>query len=126
MITARYVDSGLLGSAGSYDPTRPPARAPISGNTGSVEIAIEDTGEGIPPEELGSIFEKFHQVRRHGQAKSQGTGLGLPIAKSLIELHGGRISVESQVGRGSRFVFSLPAAEAAVVADTRKDIRSQP
>ncbi|HSB78954.1 MAG TPA: ATP-binding protein [Candidatus Methylomirabilis sp.] len=126
MITARYSDSWLLGSAGSYEPTLSPAGPPISGNAGSVEIAIQDTGEGIPPEELGSIFEKFHQVRHDGQAKSQGTGLGLPIAKSLIELHGGRISVESQVGRGSRFVFSLPAAEATAIADAHKDVRSEP
>ncbi len=74
-----------------------------------LEIAVEDTGQGIPPEELGAIFDKFHQVRRDGQAKTQGTGLGLAIAKSLIELHGGRIRVESQVGRGSRFVFTVPA-----------------
>ena len=74
-----------------------------------IECSVEDTGPGIPPEELDAIFDKFHQVHRDGQGKTQGTGLGLAIAKSLIELHGGRIRVESQVGRGSRFVFTVPA-----------------
>jgi signal transduction histidine kinase len=73
---------------------------------------VEDTGQGIPSEELEAIFDKFHQVRRDGQGKTQGTGLGLAIAKSLIELHGGWIRVESELGRGSRFVFTVPAAEA--------------
>jgi signal transduction histidine kinase len=78
-----------------------------------VEIAVEDTGVGIPAAEIEAIFDKFHQVSREGQRKVQGTGLGLTIAKSLIELHGGRIRVESAVGRGSRFAFTLPAAEFA-------------
>jgi signal transduction histidine kinase len=77
-----------------------------------IEFSVEDTGEGIPPGELDAIFDKFHQVRRDGQGKTQGTGLGLAIAKSLIELHGGRIRVESEVGQGSRFMFTLPAIEA--------------
>jgi signal transduction histidine kinase len=76
-----------------------------------IEFSVEDTGQGIPSEELEAIFDKFHQVRRDGQGKTQGTGLGLAIAKSLIELHGGRIRVESELGRGSRFVFTVPAAE---------------
>jgi signal transduction histidine kinase len=84
-----------------------------------VEVIIEDSGPGIPPEEVEAIFEKFHQVRRDGDGKAQGTGLGLAIAKSLIELHGGRIGVESETGRGSRFRFTLPAA-------TTSDVRVDP
>jgi signal transduction histidine kinase len=86
-----------------------------------VEVSVADTGEGIPPGELAAVFEKFHQVRRDGQHKAQGTGLGLSIAKSLIELHGGRIRVESEVRRGSRFIFTLPAADAAPTADARTE-----
>lgn len=86
--------------------------APLGENRDWIEFSVEDTGEGIPPEELDAIFDKFHQVRRDGQGKTQGTGLGLAIAKSLIELHGGQIRVESKVGQGSRFVFTLPAIEA--------------
>jgi signal transduction histidine kinase len=84
-----------------------------------VEVSVEDTGEGIPPEELDAIFDKFHQVRRENRYKAQGTGLGLSIAKSLIELHGGRIRVESQPGKGSRFIFTLPIAEATAPDDHR-------
>jgi signal transduction histidine kinase len=84
-----------------------------------VEVSVADTGEGIPPEELGAIFDKFHQVRRENRYKAQGTGLGLSIAKSLIELHGGRIRVESQPGKGSRFIFTLPMTEAAAPEDAR-------
>ena len=90
-----------------------------------VEISVEDTGEGIPPEELAAIFDRFHQVRHDGQQKAQGTGLGLSIAKSLIELQGGRIRAESHPGRGSRFIFALPMPDAGTVAEARTIIRSQ-
>lgn len=126
VVAARAVDSRSPDTTDSPEPTHRSSPPATQLDAGCVEVAIEDTGEGIPPEELESIFEKFHQVQRDGQAKAQGTGLGLAIAKSLIELHGGHISVESHVGRGSRFVFTLPAAEPAAIADTRKDIRSQP
>jgi signal transduction histidine kinase len=99
---------------GSPAPQRLCAPAPLQ----CVEVSVADSGEGIPPEELGAIFDKFHQVRRENRYKAQGTGLGLSIAKSLIELHGGRIRVESQPGRGSRFSFTLPVADAAAPDDT--------
>ena len=73
-----------------------------------VEIAVTDTGEGIPMEELPHIFDKFYQVQLGIQAKAKGTGLGLSIVKSLVELQGGCIWAKSQVGQGSTFAFSLP------------------
>ena len=81
---------------------------------GWVEVSVEDTGEGIPPDQLAAVFNKFYQVRRDRQRKTPGTGLGLAIAKSLVELQGGRIWAESEVGQGSRFSFTLPLAEAPV------------
>jgi signal transduction histidine kinase len=84
-----------------------------------VEITVADTGEGIPPDELEAIFDKFHQVRRENRYKAQGTGLGLSIAKSLVELHGGRIRVESEPEKGSRFIFTVPLAEADIPNDSR-------
>ncbi|MGH7428348.1 MAG: ATP-binding protein, partial [Candidatus Methylomirabilaceae bacterium] len=71
-------------------------------------VRVTDTGEGIPPEELPRIFDKFYQVQLGIQAKAKGTGLGLSIAKSLVELHGGRIWADSQLGRGSTFSFTVP------------------
>jgi signal transduction histidine kinase len=91
-----------------------------------LEFSVEDTGQGIPPEELDAIFDKFHQVRRDGQGKAQGTGLGLAIAKSLIELHGGRIRVESEMGRGSRFVFTVPAADAQPRIELQGEVGRRP
>jgi signal transduction histidine kinase len=82
-----------------------------------VEVSVADTGEGIPPGQLDAIFDKFHQVRGENRSKAQGTGLGLTIAKSLIELHGGQIRAESEPGKGSRFIFTLPTAAAAVPDD---------
>jgi len=76
---------------------------------GSVEISVSDTGIGIAPEDQDAIFEEFRQAGSDEIRKREGTGLGLTLAKRFVELHGGRIWVESQVGKGSTFTFTLPA-----------------
>jgi signal transduction histidine kinase len=75
---------------------------------GSVEISVSDTGIGIAPEDQPKVFEEFRQVGTDYAHKGEGTGLGLTLAKKFVELHGGRIWVESEVGRGSTFTFTLP------------------
>jgi signal transduction histidine kinase len=75
---------------------------------GAVEIAVTDTGIGIAPEDQAAIFEEFRQVGSDETRKQEGTGLGLTLAKKFIELHGGQIWVESELGRGSTFTFTLP------------------
>jgi two-component system, NtrC family, sensor kinase len=75
---------------------------------GAVEISVSDTGIGIAPEDQAKIFEEFRQVGGDYAHKKEGTGLGLTLAKKFVELHGGRIWVESEVGKGSRFTFTLP------------------
>ena len=75
---------------------------------GVVTIAVSDTGVGIAPEDQAAIFEEFRQVGRDDTRKQEGTGLGLTLAKKFVELHGGRIWVQSQVGQGSTFSFTLP------------------
>jgi signal transduction histidine kinase len=75
---------------------------------GAVEISVSDTGIGIAPEDQPKIFEEFRQVGSDYVNKSEGTGLGLTLAKNFVELHGGRIWVESEVGKGSKFSFTLP------------------
>jgi len=73
-----------------------------------ITIAVSDTGIGIAPEDQATIFEEFRQVGRDDARKQEGTGLGLTLAKKFVELHGGQIWVESQVGQGSTFTFTLP------------------
>jgi GAF domain-containing protein len=75
---------------------------------GAIEISVSDTGIGIAPEDQPKIFEEFRQVGGDYAHKKEGTGLGLTLAKKFVELHGGRIWVESEVGKGSRFIFTLP------------------
>ena len=72
------------------------------------EIAVTDTGPGIPADEQQKIFEEFHQIDSSATRKKGGTGLGLAISKRIVELHGGRIWVESEPGRGSSFRFVIP------------------
>ena len=78
---------------------------PISGAV----VSVKDSGRGIPRQELDHIFEFYGQVSGDHQARHKGTGLGLAICKKIVEAHGGRIWVESEEGRGTRFLFTLPA-----------------
>jgi signal transduction histidine kinase len=70
-------------------------------------VAVRDTGKGIPPEALPRMFEKFYRVP-DSEGMAQGTGLGLPIAKRIVEVHGGKMTVESEVNVGTTFRFTLP------------------
>jgi signal transduction histidine kinase len=80
---------------------------------GTVEISVSDTGIGIAAEDQEAIFEEFRQVGTDYARKREGTGLGLALARRLVELHGGRIWVKSELGRGSTFTLSLPRRPAA-------------
>lgn len=75
-----------------------------------VEFFVADTGEGIFPEEKDMIFEPFFRVAERALNRPKGSGLGLSISKSIVEFHGGRIRVESEIGKGSRFLFTVPVA----------------
>jgi GAF domain-containing protein len=75
---------------------------------GSFTVAVRDTGPGISPSDQGKIFEEFQQADSTATKKKGGTGLGLSIARRIIAMHGGRIWVESDVGKGSRFAFTIP------------------
>ena len=110
-VSARRVDQSSGQPVDASGPIEQLTSRRADSPTGWVEISVEDTGEGIPPDQLDAIFDKFYQVRTNGRGKAQGTGLGLAIAKSLVELQGGRIWAESEIGRGSRFAFTLPVAE---------------
>jgi len=73
-----------------------------------IRFWVRDTGEGIPPDEMGDLFEKYRQSTSGKLSQSKGTGLGLVICKKIAEAHGGRISVESRVGEGSTFAVEIP------------------
>jgi len=75
---------------------------------GYVEVSVSDTGEGIPAQDIPYIFERFYRVDKSRTRATGGSGLGLTIAKRLVEAHGGEISVQSELGKGSRFSFTLP------------------
>jgi signal transduction histidine kinase len=79
---------------------------------GAIEIVIKDSGIGITVENQSRIFESFRQAKEDaaGLRKQEGTGLGLSLSKRMVELHGGTMWVESEVGVGSNFFFTLPAS----------------
>jgi signal transduction histidine kinase len=78
---------------------------------GWVEVNVVDTGEGISEEYLPNVFERFYRVDKSRTRATGGSGLGLTIVKHLVEAHGGKIEVQSQLGKGSHFKFTLPVAE---------------
>ncbi len=80
---------------------------------GQIEVEVADSGVGIPQEALERIFERFEQVEDHMTRRHGGMGLGLSIVKGLVELHGGRVWAESDVGQGSRFVVMLPKQQSS-------------
>ncbi len=88
-------------------------------HNGNCEIRVEDTGSGIAPEHLPRLFERFYRVDPARSRDDGGTGIGLAIARSVVEAHGGRIRAESELGKGSVFTFELPVA--APAAGTRRD-----
>ncbi len=90
-----------------------------------VEVVVADTGIGISSDDQDSIFEEFRQVGKD-EAKQQGTGLGLTLAKRFVELHGGSISVDSDLGRGTSFRFVLPRAAEEAVEDKVQSPQAQP
>ena len=82
----------------------------IAEKDGVIEIAVSDTGIGIKKEYQELIFSEFRQVEETCARRYEGTGLGVALTKRLVELHAGRIWVESEEGQGSTFIFTLPEA----------------
>ena len=78
---------------------------------GNARVTVEDSGEGIAPEDVALVFERFYRVDPSRSRATGGVGLGLTIAKKLVEAHGGAIYAESTQGQGSRFIFELPLAK---------------
>ena len=100
----------LLSNAVKFTPEGGRISLKAGQRDGAVEISVTDTGVGIAPEDQATIFEEFRQVGSDATRKQEGTGLGLTLAKKFVELHGGRIWVESKLGTGATFTFTLPVA----------------
>jgi PAS domain S-box-containing protein len=102
----------LVGNAVKFTSSHGNVTVAIERNgNGWVQVSVADTGPGIPREELDRIFDKFYQVSQVDKRKIRGTGLGLAISKALVQMHGGKIWVESELGKGSTFFFTLPAQQ---------------
>ena len=104
----------LLSNSIKYTPDGGSVRVEAAEADGEIRIAVVDSGVGISPEDLGAVFEEFRQVG-DPRERQAGTGLGLALTRRLVEAHGGRIEVESQRGKGSRFTLVLPAREVEAV-----------
>ena len=104
------VVSNLVNNAVKYSPDGGTVTLSSRAEGEFALVSVTDTGVGIPPDEIGHVFERFRRVRSGAAQSIPGTGLGLTIVKQIVEMHGGKIWVESAVGHGSSFHFTLPLA----------------
>ncbi|HEY0493357.1 MAG TPA: ATP-binding protein, partial [Candidatus Dormibacteraeota bacterium] len=107
------VMSNLLSNAIKYSPEGGEVLVKTRHEDGNVAVSVRDHGQGIPPEFIGRIFGRYERYDMGGKNQVGGTGLGLAIAQQILQLHKGRIWVESQTGEGSVFQFTIPAAAGA-------------
>jgi signal transduction histidine kinase len=105
----RRVIANLVGNAVKFTPRGGRARVRVARASSGPEVRVSDTGPGIPAEFHERIFEKFGQARGDGRPGVRSSGLGLTFCKLAVEAHGGRIHLESEVGKGSTFRFTVPA-----------------
>jgi signal transduction histidine kinase len=118
-LPALYIDSHRIGevlrnlieNALAHTPSAGTITVTAKAQGEWLEVSVIDTGEGIPAEDLSNIFERFYRVDKSRARATGGSGLGLTIAKRLIEAHGGQIEVVSQIDQGTRFTFTLPVAQ---------------
>jgi signal transduction histidine kinase len=103
----QQVLGNLVGNAVKFTPEGGAVEVRCAVEDGLVRVSVADTGPGIPPEQLPNVFDRFWQARSTRRA---GAGLGLAIAKGIVEVHGGEISVRSDPGQGATFTFTLPVA----------------
>lgn len=104
--------TNLIGNAVKFTSAQGEVNISVHTNGAAwVEVSVADSGPGIAPEEANRIFDEFYQIRQAGEKKSRGVGLGLAISKKLVEMHGGKIWVETIAGKGSTFFFTVPMGQ---------------
>ncbi len=112
----------MVANAIKYSPTGGSIRACVSQISASIKFQVSDNGRGIPQEDLERIFEPFYRVAHvPNEPPVPGTGLGLALAKTLVELHGGQIWAESSPGEGSVFCFTIPLEGSDEASDEGSD-----
>jgi two-component system phosphate regulon sensor histidine kinase PhoR len=104
----RQVITNLLANASKYSPEKTAITLTAAREDALVRVTVADRGPGIPREQLAGLFERFYRIRHYSD--EPGVGLGLAIAKGIVEAHGGTIGIESEVGKGTKVWFTLPAA----------------
>jgi two-component system phosphate regulon sensor histidine kinase PhoR len=109
-LRVQQVLTNLLGNAIKFSPAHAEITVSVRQSDGTAEFAIHDRGPGVAPEEQSRIFERFYQSESSQRARSGGYGLGLAIAKLIVEQHGGEIHLESTPEAGTTFYFTLPVA----------------
>ncbi len=111
----RQIVSNLLSNALKFTPSGGEVSLTVDvtdfENLSHLNLAVTDTGKGIPPEKLPHIFDRFYQADDSATRQAEGTGIGLTLTKELIKLLGGEINVESEMGRGTKFTVTLPVAK---------------
>lgn len=112
-IRLKQIMFNLLSNAAKFTPERGSIRVNAENEAGNLVITVSDTGMGIPPEDRERVFDKFVQLRSTQRRRQFGTGLGLALTRQMVELHGGRIWVESEgLGKGCTFTFTIPLIKA--------------
>lgn len=109
--------NNLIDNAVKFTPNDGRIIVRVNDSDSEIEVEVEDSGIGIPPDEIENIFTRFVQITKLVGPGRHGTGLGLSIIKRLIEIHGGRIRVESAIGSGSNFRFTLPKSQQPLAMD---------
>jgi signal transduction histidine kinase len=104
----------LIGNAIKYSPKGSTIMLAAKVEKGNIQVNVQDTGYGIPAADLPFIFDRFYRVRNGKNSELEGNGLGLAIVKSVVEGHGGKISVESEADKGTCFTLSLPLTEKTI------------
>jgi signal transduction histidine kinase len=103
----------LLGNALKYTPAGGKVSLAAKADAAQLSVAVTDTGIGVAPDEQQQIFERFYRAKDPRVAKITGTGLGLALAREIARLHGGDVSVQSELNRGSTFTLTLPTTPSA-------------
>src|SRR5205807_6951227 len=100
--------NNLLANAIKYSPPAATVEIGAVSDGANVSIYVRDQGYGIPPELQGRVFEKFYRLERDAKSGVVGTGLGLSLVKEIVERHGGQVTLESELNKGSTFIMHLP------------------